>query len=90
MVIAELMAATQVVKREELFQSEGNALLHVRLAGEELPLITRTTPQNALAFEGAKTLYVSAAPEKILLFDTTGSRVRHGGMSQPLHAHHAA
>ena len=36
MVIAELMAATQVVKREELFQSEGNALLHVRLAGASL------------------------------------------------------
>ena len=36
MVIAELMAATQVVKREELFQSEGNALLHVRLAGAAL------------------------------------------------------
>jgi phosphotransferase system, enzyme I, PtsP len=36
MVIAELMAATQVVKREELFQSEGNALLHVRLAGAPL------------------------------------------------------
>jgi len=36
MVIAELMAATQVVKREELFQSEGNATLHVRLAGAVL------------------------------------------------------
>ena len=36
MVIAELMAATQVVKREELFQSEGNALLHVRLSGASL------------------------------------------------------
>ena len=33
MVIAELMAATQVVKREELFHSEGNATLHVRLVG---------------------------------------------------------
>jgi multiple sugar transport system ATP-binding protein len=74
--------------RTEFLGSE--ALVHVRLAGEELPLITRTTPQNALAFEDAKTLYVSAAPEKILLFDTTGSRVRHGGMSRPLHAHHAA
>ena len=36
MVIAELMAASQVVKREELFQSEGNALLHVRLSGASL------------------------------------------------------
>ncbi|MBY0509517.1 MAG: phosphoenolpyruvate--protein phosphotransferase [Rhodospirillaceae bacterium] len=36
MVIAELMAATQVVKREELFQQEGNATLHVRLAGAPL------------------------------------------------------
>ena len=36
MVIAELMAAAQVVKREELFQSEGNALLHVRLTGVSL------------------------------------------------------
>jgi multiple sugar transport system ATP-binding protein len=74
--------------RTEFLGSE--ALVHVRLAGEELPLITRTTPQSALAFEGAKTLYVSAAPEKILLFDTTGSRVRHGGISQPHHTHHAA
>lgn len=36
MVIAELMAATQIVRREELFQSEGNALLHVRLTGVSL------------------------------------------------------
>ncbi len=36
MVIAELMAAAQVVKREELFQAEGNALLHVRLTGVSL------------------------------------------------------
>ncbi|MCB2107826.1 MAG: phosphoenolpyruvate--protein phosphotransferase [Rhodobacteraceae bacterium] len=33
MVIAELMAATQVVKRDELFPAEGNALLPVRLSG---------------------------------------------------------
>lgn len=36
MVIAELMAATQVVKREELFQSEGNVTLLVRLSGASL------------------------------------------------------
>lgn len=36
MVIAELMAATQIVRREELFQAEGNALLHVRLTGVSL------------------------------------------------------
>lgn len=36
MVIAELIAAAQVVKREELFQTEGNALLHVRLTGISL------------------------------------------------------
>src|SRR5688572_9126017 len=36
MVIAELMAASQIVKREELFQAEGNALLHVRLTGVSL------------------------------------------------------
>jgi phosphotransferase system enzyme I (PtsP) len=36
MVIAELMSAAQVVKREELFQAEGNALLPVRLSGETL------------------------------------------------------
>lgn len=36
MVIAELMAASQIVRREELFQSEGNALLHVRLTGVSL------------------------------------------------------
>jgi len=36
MVIAELMAATQIVRREELFQSEGNALLHIRLTGVSL------------------------------------------------------
>ena len=36
MVIAELMAAAQVVKREELFRAEGNALLHVRLTGVSL------------------------------------------------------
>ncbi len=36
MVIAELMAAAQVVKREELFEAEGNALLHVRLTGVSL------------------------------------------------------
>ncbi len=36
MVIAELIAAAQVVKREELFQTEGNALLHVRLSGISL------------------------------------------------------
>jgi phosphotransferase system enzyme I (PtsP) len=36
MVIAELMAATQVVRREELFQSEGNVTLHVRLSGASL------------------------------------------------------
>ncbi|HCX14699.1 MAG TPA: phosphoenolpyruvate--protein phosphotransferase [Rhodospirillaceae bacterium] len=36
MVIAELMAAAQVVKREELFQAEGNALLPVRLTGVTL------------------------------------------------------
>ena len=36
MVIAELMAAAQIVKREELFQTEGNALLPVRLTGISL------------------------------------------------------
>ena len=36
MVIAELIAAAQVVKREELFQAEGNALLPVRLSGTSL------------------------------------------------------
>jgi phosphotransferase system enzyme I (PtsP) len=36
MVIAELMAAAQVVKREELFTAEGNALLPVRLTGISL------------------------------------------------------
>ncbi len=36
MVIAELMAATQVIKREELAQQEGNATLLVRLSGEIL------------------------------------------------------
>ncbi len=36
MVIAELMAAAQVVKREELFETEGNALLPVRLTGVSL------------------------------------------------------
>jgi phosphotransferase system, enzyme I, PtsP len=36
MVSAELMAAAQVVKREELFEAEGNALLHVRLTGVSL------------------------------------------------------
>jgi phosphotransferase system enzyme I (PtsP) len=33
MVIAELIAAAQIVKREELFDTEGNALLPVRLTG---------------------------------------------------------
>jgi phosphotransferase system enzyme I (PtsP) len=36
MVIAELMSSTQIVKREELFQAEGNALLPLRLTGETL------------------------------------------------------
>ena len=36
MVIAELIAAAQIVKREELFQAEGNALLPVRLSGTSL------------------------------------------------------
>src|SRR5689334_14120370 len=36
MVIAELMAAAQVVKREELFHSEGNALIAPRLTGVTL------------------------------------------------------
>ena len=36
MVIAELMAATQIVKREELAQQEGNATLLVRLSGVSL------------------------------------------------------
>jgi phosphotransferase system enzyme I (PtsP) len=36
MVIAELMAASQIVKREELFQTEGNALLPLRLTGTTL------------------------------------------------------
>src|SRR4051812_38323432 len=36
MVIAELIAAAQVVKREELFETEGNALLPVRLTGVSL------------------------------------------------------
>ncbi|MDX2142300.1 MAG: phosphoenolpyruvate--protein phosphotransferase [Rhodospirillaceae bacterium] len=36
MVIAELMAAAHVVKREELFPAEGNALLPVRLTGVAL------------------------------------------------------
>ena len=74
--------------RTEFLGSE--ALVHVRLAGEELPLIVRTTPQNALAFEGAKTLYVSAASEKILLFDMTGNRMRRGEKSSPLQTHDAA
>ncbi len=36
MVIAELITASQVVKREELFQAEGNALLAMRLTGASL------------------------------------------------------
>lgn len=36
MVIAELTSAAQIVKREELFPAEGNALLPVRLSGETL------------------------------------------------------
>src|SRR3954470_4079170 len=36
MVIAELMTASQVVKREELFQTEGNALIPLRLTGTSL------------------------------------------------------
>jgi phosphotransferase system enzyme I (PtsP) len=36
MIIAELVTANHVVKREELFQAEGNALLAVRLTGVTL------------------------------------------------------
>lgn len=77
-----------ILFRTEFLGSE--ALVHVKLAGEELPLIVRTTPQNALAFEGAKTLYVSATPEKILLFDMTGNRIRRDKKFLPLQSHDAA
>jgi multiple sugar transport system ATP-binding protein len=76
------------VLRTEFLGSE--ALVHVRLAGEDLPLIARTTPHRALAFADAKTLFVTAAPEKILLFDPEGTRLRQAASGLPLQAHHAA
>jgi len=76
------------VLRTEFLGSE--ALVHVRLAGEDLPLIARTTPHRALAFADAKTLFVTAAPEKTLLFDPEGTRRRQGASGLALQAHHAA
>jgi hypothetical protein len=43
-----------------------------------------------LAFADAKTLFVTAAPEKILLFDPEGTRLRQAASGLSLQAHHAA